>query len=414
MDLLEYQAKELFHEVGIPILPSQPINDPSELKRLQIPYPIVLKSQVRAGGRGRAGGIRFVENTIDAIAAARAIFNLAILGEYPQVILAEARYNAQQEIFLAVLLDYQLQRPVLMGSSKGGIDVETLLQHLQTVVIEEEFSPFQARRLAIKMGLQGEIIQSLSAIVEKMYCLFLERDLDLVEINPLGVSATGEVMALDGKITINDSALLRQPQIQTWLAAKTVSEETSWETIAISSELRWLPGVDKGNIGILCNSFGLALATWDLLAQDKGKPACCLVAGEDCPPTALPPLLEVALDYLLEIPELKVLLINFLGSPETSQTVAQAIAAYFQPEIAQNPKPTSEERMIRPTAAVSPIRQGRSQSRPHQPDNLPQLVIRLVGGNLESCQESLSKMSVNWAENLAEAINETIALAKSK
>ena len=88
MDLLEYQAKELFSQVGIPVLPSQPIEDPRKLKRLHIPYPVVLKSQVRAGGRGRAGGIRFVENTIDAIAAARTIFNLPILDEYPQVLLA--------------------------------------------------------------------------------------------------------------------------------------------------------------------------------------------------------------------------------------------------------------------------------------------------------------------------------------
>src|SRR6476469_7372216 len=99
MDLLEYQAKELFREVGIPVLPSQRIDNARDLKGLQIPYPVVIKSQVRAGGRGRAGGVRFAENTIDAIAAARTIFNLAILGEYPQVLLAEAKYNADRELY---------------------------------------------------------------------------------------------------------------------------------------------------------------------------------------------------------------------------------------------------------------------------------------------------------------------------
>jgi succinyl-CoA synthetase beta subunit len=92
MDLLEYQAKELFREVGIPVLPSQRIDRPTDLKALRIPYPVVLKSQVSVGNRGKAGGIRFVENTIDAIAAARTIFNLPISGEYPQVLLAEANY----------------------------------------------------------------------------------------------------------------------------------------------------------------------------------------------------------------------------------------------------------------------------------------------------------------------------------
>ena len=108
MDLLEYQAKELFQKVGIPILPSQTIHDIGELKRLHIPYQVVLKSQVRAGGRGKVGGIRFVENTIDGIAAASAIFNLPISNEYPEVILAEAHYDSQSEFFLAIVLDYQL------------------------------------------------------------------------------------------------------------------------------------------------------------------------------------------------------------------------------------------------------------------------------------------------------------------
>ncbi|HBQ98035.1 MAG TPA: ATPase, partial [Cyanobacteria bacterium UBA11691] len=101
MDLLEYQAKELFAEIGIPILPSQCINHPAELKGLRIPYPVVLKSQVRAGGRSKAGGVKFAENTIDAVAAAQAIANLPIMGDYPDVILAEAKYNADQEFYLA-------------------------------------------------------------------------------------------------------------------------------------------------------------------------------------------------------------------------------------------------------------------------------------------------------------------------
>ncbi|MFN7338478.1 MAG: ATP-grasp domain-containing protein, partial [bacterium] len=183
MDLLEYQAKEIFAQVGIPILPSQPIHEPGGLKRLNIPYPIVLKSQVRTGGRGKAGGVRFVANTIDAIAAAHAIFHLPIAGEYPEVILAEARYNPQQEIFLAILLDYHLQRPVLLGASQGGMDVDSLLETMQKVVIEARFSPYLCRQLAVSMGLRGSLIESISQILEKMYSLFVSKDLDIIEIN---------------------------------------------------------------------------------------------------------------------------------------------------------------------------------------------------------------------------------------
>ncbi len=103
MDLLEYQAKELFRETGIPVLPSQKIRHPQDLKGLKIPYPVVLKSQVRVGGRGKAGGVRFAANTIDAIAAAQAIFHLPIQEEYPDVLLAEAKYNADREFYLAIL-----------------------------------------------------------------------------------------------------------------------------------------------------------------------------------------------------------------------------------------------------------------------------------------------------------------------
>lgn len=215
MELLEYQAKELFRMVGIPILPSQTIKDSRKIKQLQIPYPVVLKSQVRSGGRGKAGGVRFVANTIDAIAAARNIFNLSILGEYPEVILAEAHYNTERELFLAIVLDYDLQSPVLLGSAFGGMNVDLLLTNLQQVVVDAEFSPFYARRLAASMGLSGKLICSVSEIIGKMYRLFAEKDLDLIEINPLGVNTKGELMALDGKITVNDHALARQPIVET-------------------------------------------------------------------------------------------------------------------------------------------------------------------------------------------------------
>ena len=117
MDLLEYQAKEWFREIGIPVLPSQRIDRPRDLKGLKIPYPVVLKSQVRTGGRGKAGGVKIVTNTIDAIAAAQTIFNLPILGEFPEVLLAEAKYNSDREFYLAIVIDAVARRPLLLGAT---------------------------------------------------------------------------------------------------------------------------------------------------------------------------------------------------------------------------------------------------------------------------------------------------------
>lgn len=413
MDLLEYQAKELFQQIGIPILPSQTIHDPSELKRLNIPYPVVLKSQVRAGGRGKAGGIRFVENTIDAIAAARAIFHLPIGGEYPDAVLAEARYDAQEEFFLAVLLDYQIQRPVLLGSARGGMDVETLLQQMEKVVLTAEFSPFQARRLAIAMGLRGELIRAVSDIIEKMYCLFQEKDLELIEINPLALSADGRVMALDGKIAANDCALARHADLRRWQTPTAAASGTSNNP----PELQWLDQVEgKGTVGMICNSNGLALATWDLLVQGKSKLACGLVVEGSYPHPALSRQLEAALVQMLALPQLKVILVNIFGNAETSEAVAGAIANILQPQNRIAVTEKSEERVTRATGVANTKRERQETSPPRAQSfnlSLP-LVVRLVSGNLAPLQERLSALPVYWVDNLEAAVTRAIALTKTK
>jgi succinyl-CoA synthetase beta subunit len=334
MDLLEYQAKELFRQVGIPVLPSQQIHDPRDLKQLKISYPVVLKSQVRVGGRGRAGGIKFVNNTIDAIAAARNIFNLPILGEYPQVLLAEARYNAEKELFLAIVLDYELKRPVLLGSATGGIDVKALLENLQKVVIEEDFYPFYARRLAIKMGLAGNSIQSVSSIIEKMYYLFLRKDLDLIEINPLGIDKEGRVMALDGKVNVNDCGLSRHSSLLELIQVKNTKYDRKNECSTTGINL--LDGIDdKGNIAAICSGLDLALATWDAIVFSKGKLCCCyaIIENESSDRSLefwLQQQLEATCDKIADVRSVKTILINFLDSQENSELFVNTLINYLQ------------------------------------------------------------------------------------
>ncbi len=322
MDLLEYQAKELFREVGIPVLPSQRIDRPTDLKALRIPYPVVLKSQVSVGNRGKAGGIRFVENTIDAIAAARTIFNLPISGEYPQVLLAEAKYNTSQEFYLAIVIDRLACRPVLLGSSDGGMNINTMLDRIEQVVVYDEFSSFYARRLALKMGLQGDLMLAVSEIIEKMYLLMQSQDLDLVEINPVGVDRNGEVMALDGKISVNHHAVGRHPNLQPWRVVDNVR-----------NRLRTLSPLftDVGNISILCSGNGLALAMLDSIAQGGGKVAQCIVVDPACGEE-----MQLALDRLgiynqdlVESSTLDVLLVNLVGSETDSfQQIIQYLPDY--------------------------------------------------------------------------------------
>jgi succinyl-CoA synthetase beta subunit len=411
MDLLEYQAKALFRQMAIPVLPSQRIDNPADLKGLKIPYPVVLKSQVRAGGRGRAGGIKFVENTIDAVAAAQTIFNLPIESEYPQVLLAEAKYNADQELYLAVLLDPVARRPVLLGSKQGGMNVEGAIEQMQQVTVDQDFSPFYARRLMLKMGLQGDLIQSVSAIVEKMYRLFVEKDLDLVEINPLGISPKGEVMALDGKVSANDKALGRHrdlaalsdnrqnsgllgdrrnpyaPRDRRSSDSKVLLSSPQFDPNSPSqisnSESLELVELD-GNIGVLCNGVGLTMATLDSVAHAKGKPANFVNLGSlerYEAADALRERAELGLELVAQDKSVKVVLVNILGDDRASEEITAAVAIYL-------------ERKARANRQI-------------------QLVLRLVGSDrAATVKERLGHLPVQLAGSLDEAVAQAVSLAK--
>lgn len=380
MDLLEYQAKELFAQCGIPVLPSQQIHHPKDLKGLKIPYPVVLKSQVRRGGRGRAGGIRFVKTTIDAIAAAQAIFNLPIMGEYPEVILAEAKYDTEQEFYLAVVLDRSLRRPVLLGSRQGGIKVEATLNTMQRVVVDQPFSAFYARRLAIRMGLDHHLILSVSSIVEKMYTLFMEKDLDAVEINPLAVSATGEVMALDGKVTANDNALNRHDDLMA--LADQIAHLSGNKPI--DAQLRDLNLIElEGDIGILCNGAGLTMATLDNVCQKGGRPGNCLNIGRETSHEWQPSLFQKRLQEGLDLvgqARSKVILLNLLCYLPSCDEVAKIIVDYVQ-------------------------HRGNTARSPH-------LVVRLSGKNQEQARDRLLSLGVVAVDQMEEAIGQAIALAQ--
>ncbi len=395
MDLLEYQAKELFREMGIPVLPSQRIDHSKDLKGLKIPYPVVLKSQVRAGGRGRAGGIKFVTNTIDAVAAAQNIFHLPINTEYPEVLLAEAKYDTDREFYLAVVLDRAARRPLLLGSSQGGTSTELVMEQMQQVIVDEEFSPFYARRLTLKMGCTGPLIEAVSDIVEKMYLLFVEKDLDLVEINPLGISPTGEVMALDGKVTVNDEALSRHSTLLQLLPKHQAQEATEMNSAqgpaspvgGLPSELNFVEL--GGNIGLLCNGAGLTMATLDLVCAAGGKPANFVNIGGECRWDLTAELLceriKLGLALASQKKNVKVVLVNLLGGLFSCAQAVDAIASY-------------QEQSRRETATGNPQTQVK-------------VIVRLYGTEIEQAREILQAVEVTVVENLDEAIALSVALA---
>jgi succinyl-CoA synthetase beta subunit len=379
MNLLEYQAKELFQQVGIPILPSQRIDHPRDLKGLKVSYPVVLKSQVYSGGRAKLGGIRFVENTIDAVAAAQAIFHLPIMGQYPQVVLAEAKYDPDQELYLAIVIDQCSRRPVLLGSRQGGVEVESFAQQMQQVIVDQEFSPFYARRLAILMNLSGELITSVSSILEKMYWLFIHKDLDLIEINPLAVDPAGKLMALDGKVSVNDGALGRHPDL---LALKEKIPLNGME-LKVDLDLAEL----AGNIGIVCNGAGLTMATLDMVNKAGGKPASFLNLGgefrHDMPPGTLQARLQQGLEIVTQNRNIRVILVNLFGNVVSCKQIADTLVTYLRRRSRQNRA-------------------------------FPPLVVRLVGRHLEQARETLLNLDLSLVDSLDEAIAEAVALSQTK
>ena len=409
MELLEYQAKELFRIVGIPILPSLTIRDARKIKQLQIPYPVVLKSQVRSGGRGKAGGVKFVANTIDAIAAARSIFNLSILGEYPEVILAEAHYNAERELFLAIVLDYDLRCPVLLGSAWGGMNTESLLANLQQVAITEEFTLFYARHLAARMGLSGNLICSVSEIIAKMYRLFKDQDLDLIEINPLGVNAQGELMALDGKIKINDHALARQPIAVTlnFSAQQRESvQQSNWKTKRNLNQVnwRWLDWQHQnGKVAMICSSFDSAVLTRDLLAQNKVVTACgalienSLVTEIDNLQLYREQLLSI-LQELESFAGIKVIILNIWDTEAVNREIVQTVVNYCQ--------------VLQEVAGSIPKEQIQVKEEIEQSgSSVPYFVLRLL--NHTSLEDLPLCEQIYLSSSLEESINQAIAVVKS-
>jgi succinyl-CoA synthetase beta subunit len=399
MDLLEYQVKEWFGKMGIPVLPSQRIDHPTDLKRLKIRYPIVLKSQVHADERAKAGGVRIVETTIDAIAAAQNIFNLPIWGELPEVLLAESKYDAKDEFYLAVVLDTALCRPVLLGCKESDIDWESPGEKMQYVVVEQEFSPFYARRLGLKMGLQGVLMQSVSDIVEKMYQLFVQKDLDLVEINPLAVSAAGQVMALNGKIRVNPRAINRHPEVAQ-MAAKIANRNKISRTNNILGDGNGL-GV-YGKIGILANGTGSLLTTLDAVFNAGGKPGLSFNLRHsfltDTTPNTFCDRLATSVRNLASDKSIQVILINFLGTiPDVSQ-MPQVVANFIQ---------------VDPQELKSPL----STTSKNKSRHLPRMVFRLAGADFQDTKKHLTALNPEndtliVVENLNEAVAQAVRLAK--
>ena len=370
MKLFEYEAKQLFKEAGINIAQgSHLINYPEEIAFLKLNFPIVLKTQVLSGGRGKAGGIKFANNTAEAIEVAKQVFDLEIKGEKPTTLLLDPKVPIKKEFYIAITLDRDLKCPILIGSAEGGIEIESS-HNVSTVPIRGEYSPQLGRKLAYEMGLTGKQLTEVASIINKLYALYEKYDLDLAEINPLAQLEDGSIIALDGKVTVNDDAIDRQPKFKGQKVSH-LSDVSEREKRATVSGLN-LVELGEGNIGILCNGAGLTMATMDLVQFKGGKPANFLDVGGGANSNKV----NAALSLVADNPQVNVIFINILGGITACDQVAMPLIDFKK----KYPK--------------------------------LKLVVRLLGNNQDKARELLKGTGIDFIDDLDKAVETAVGAGK--
>lgn len=338
MNIHEYQARELFAEFNVATQPGGVAFTPEEAREVaaKLGGKIVVKSQIHAGGRGKGtfksgfqGGVHLCDTPDEAAALAEKMLGQVLVThqtgpegkEVSKVFVGEA-VDITRELYVAILLDRATSSPVVIASTEGGVDIEAVAEHspekILRVLVDPTLGlmPFQTRDIAVALGLTGPLLNQASKLLTNLYRLFLERDCSMVEINPLVVTSTGKVLALDAKFNFDDNALYRQASI---VAMRDVTEEDPREVEASKSELNYI-GLD-GNIACLVNGAGLAMATMDIIQYAGGSPANFLDVGGG----ASREQVTAAFKIILADPNVKGILVNIFGGIMDCNIIATGI-----------------------------------------------------------------------------------------
>lgn len=292
MNLHEFQAKGLFAEFGIPVPSGRAVSsvaDAVSAARELGGDRWVVKAQVHSGGRGKAGGVKLVQSLVEVEETAKSLLGSRLVTRQsgPQglpvnQVLVEAVRPIEREMYLGALVDRACQRIIFMASTAGGMDIEEVARETPEKILTVHVDPitgvmpYQCRKLAFGLGLQGKQVGAFAKIMMALGRLFVDVDAGLVEINPLVVTGDGELMALDAKINLDDNAIGRHPDLA---AQRDASQEDAKETEARKHDLNYI-SLD-GNIGCMVNGAGLAMATMDLVQLKGGSPANFLDVGGD-------------------------------------------------------------------------------------------------------------------------------------
>lgn len=385
MKIHEYQAKELFARQGIAVPRGRMAETPDQALAVaeSLGYPCVVKAQVHAGGRGKAGGVKLARDRAEAERHIAAILGMNLVsqqtgpeGRRVRKLLVEQGLDIARELYLAILLDREREMPVIIASSQGGMEIEAVAREHPDAVFKVHVHPAtglfpgHARSLAFRLGLGKVQQQAFAALLTRLYDLFLRHDASLVEINPLIVTRADEVLALDAKVNFDDNALQRHPDIA---ALRDTDEEEPLEVEASKFDLNYIR-LD-GTIGCMVNGAGLAMATMDIIQFFGGEPANFLDIGGATSAERV----QEAFKILLADPNVRAVLVNIFGGIVRTDRVAEGIVA-----------------AVRGLELRVPI------------------VIRLVGTNEEEGLRILRESGLNFVTeiSLSDAVRRVVELAK--
>lgn len=324
MKIYEYQAKEVLKSFGIPTPQGKVARSANSAKKAaeKIGKPVVVKAQVHAGGRGKAGGVKPAQTSDEAFEAAKQILGMRIKNLKVKRVLVEEAVNIAHEYYLSFTLDRKAKKTILMASSAGGVDIEEVAASTPEKLFKAHIDPayglfsFQLRNLARRLNLNPEQAKAFSELTKKLYEAYVSCDCTLAEINPLVLTSEGNFLAADAKMDLDENALFRHPD---FVELREASEE---DPIEVEAHKRRIPYVRlDGNIGILGNGAGLVMTTLDMVSREGGKPADFLDVGGG----SNWEVVKNSLEIVLMDKKIKGLFINIFGGISRCDEVARGI-----------------------------------------------------------------------------------------
>jgi succinyl-CoA synthetase beta subunit len=331
MKIHEYQAKQLLKRFGVKVPEGRVVENPAEAYQWAKNFgpPVAVKAQIHAGGRGKAGGIKIVKSPEEAENEAQRMLGTRLVtpqtgaeGKQVRKLLIERGLNIQKEFYLGIVIDRSQEKPVIMASREGGVEIEEVAQRSPELILKTYvdsgvgFVPFQGRRLAYGLGLNGPQVARFGQFVSSLYEAFRSTDAQLAEINPLVLTGDGDFTALDAKMTFDDNALFRHPDIT---EMRDFEEEEPLEIEASRFGLNYIK-LD-GTVGCMVNGAGLAMATMDIIKLSGGSPANFLDVGGG----ANEEQVTSAFKILVADPHVRAVLINIFGGIMRCDVVASGV-----------------------------------------------------------------------------------------